>query len=266
MKKTLAQWRADDHSYYKEAQTPFELNDRNGHIKPAELTRLFMEIAGDDFGERGLSHSYMLERGYYFILTRSKLHILADVPDETHVLLRTWPYKARSMQVFRAYEMRDADGKLLACGSSVFMIIGPDGKPIRMKDFPFLDWADVVCEDVPADQFKGRIRPHGDVVRLGTVHARFNDLDRNGHVNNARYFAYAQDALPEIMRNRWIADCSIEYDLETKVDQDLHVCTDATAMADGRLQLDDDGWVTLYGRNADDEPSFGCRFKFADAQ
>lgn len=265
MKKTLAQWRADDYSYYKEAQTPFELNDRNGHVKPAELTRLFMKIAGDDFGERGLSHSYMLARGYYFILTRSQLHICADVPDETHVLLRTWPYKAKSMQVFRGYEMRNDAGEMLAYGSSIFMIIGPDGKPIRMKDFPFLAWEDAVCPDVPGCEPKGRIRPHGDVARLGTVHARFNDLDRNGHVNNARYFAYAQDMLPANVRDRWITDCVIGYDAETKVDDDLHICCDATALHDGALQSDDEGWVSLYGCDADDKLAFGCRFRFAEA-
>lgn len=264
MKKTLAQWRADDHSYYKEAQIPFELNDRNGHIKPAELTRLFMEIAGDDFGERGLSHSYMLAHGYYFILTRSRLHICTDVPDETRVVLRTWPYKAKSLQVFRAYEMRDEQGTLLACGASIFMIIGPDGKPIRMKDFPFLDWADAVCEEVPDYEPKGRIRAHGEVARLGTVHARFNDLDRNGHVNNARYFAYAQDMLPDNLRDCHIADCVIGYDAETKVDDDLHICCDAEALRDGVLVPDEEGWVTLYGRNSEEAPSFGCRFRFAE--
>lgn len=264
MEETFKRWRAEDRSYYVETTLPFAANDRNGHLKPAEVFRLFMEIAGDDFGERGLSHKYMMDRGYYFILTRAYVHFSADIPDTAHITLRTWPYKTRSLQVFRGYEMRDKAGALVASGSGVFMIIGPEGKPIRMSDFPFLSWEDAFCDAAAEYESKGRIRAKSDLAELGTLRASFNDLDRNGHVNNARYLAYAQDCLPIELQNRAITDAVIVYDAETREGADLHVRCDASALADGRLQPDGQGWVSLYGQNEKDEPSFGCRFRFGD--
>lgn len=266
MEETFKRWRAEDRSFYVETTLPFAANDRNGHLKPAEVFRLFMEIAGDDFGERGLSHKYMMDRGYYFILTRAQVHFASDIPDTAHVTLRTWPYKTRSLQVYRGYEMRDADGALVACGTGVFMIIGPEGKPIRMSDFPFLSWDDVFCDAPVEYESKGRIRAKGDLAELGTVRASFNDLDRNGHVNNARYLAYAQDCLPVELQNRHITDVAIVYDAETREGADLHVRCDASACANGRLQPGEDGWVSVYGQGENGEPSFGCRFRFADAE
>lgn len=262
MQETFRRWRADDNSFYVETTLPFAANDRNGHMKPAEIFRLFMELAGDDFAERGLSHKYMLDRGYYFILTRSQVHVFKDLPDTARVTVRTWPYKAKSLQVFRAYEMRDTSGQVAAAGSGIFMIIGPEGKPIRMADFPFLGWEEAVCPQPVDYEPKGRIRVRGPLFDLGTVQAAFNDLDRNGHVNNARYVSYAQNCLPVELQNRWITDIVIGYDAETLEGADLHIRCDPAAVVDGRLAPDADGWVSVYGQNGAGQPSFGCRFRF----
>ncbi|MGI6590691.1 MAG: acyl-[acyl-carrier-protein] thioesterase [Eggerthellaceae bacterium] len=263
MRQTFNQWRADDRSFLEETTIPFALNDRNGHIKPAELSRLFMDLAGDDFGERSLSHRYMKERGHYFILTRSAVHIYRDVPDTARVMLRTWPYKIRSLQVYRGYEMRGAEGDMIAAGSGIFLVIGPEGTPIRMNDFPFVKWEDVVCEDAPAVEPKRRIRTREETVCLRTVRATFNDLDSNGHVNNARYVAYAQDSLPEPQQNGWITDMEISYDQETKIGQELQVRCNARSLTSDAVVADDDGWVRLFGTTEAGDPSFGCMFKFA---
>lgn len=266
MNRTFTQWRADDRSFFSEQTVPFAFNDRNGHIKLAELSRLFMELAGDDFAERSLSHRYMLERGYHFILTRSCVHIYRDIEDTAPVLLRTWPYKARSLQVYRGYEMRDAQGDPIAFGSGIFMIIGPEGKSIRMSDFPFVKWEDALCDEPASFEPKKRIRTKEDTVCLHTVRATFNDLDRNGHVNNARYVAYAQDSLPAAQQDAWITDLEFSYDQETMLGQDLHICCNERSYSEDAVRVDEDGWVRLFGRTAAGQPSFGCMLRFSSAQ
>ena len=85
-------------------------------------------------------------------------------------------------------------------------------------------------------------------------------------MNNARYLAYAQDCLPVELQNRHITDVAIVYDAETREGADLHVRCDASACANGRLQPGEDGWVSVYGQGENGEPSFGCRFRFADEE
>lgn len=249
-------WRDADMVYNMERQISFDMLDCNRHLKPTEAMRLFGDIANADFAELGFTHRSMIEKGFYFIITRSSCHLIRDPRDEERVTIRTWPHSVKGMQITRCFEIIDAEGEPIANCESVYLIIDAKaGRPIRVMNFPLLQMYSVDREvQVPKSQ---RIKLTDDMVQIACDSPRFSDLDVNGHVTNTHYPKFAYDALPAEVRDlRW-SDFQIEFAAEMHLGSDVVLYgNDApSAVAAG-------DWVKVVGSQKDGVTNFGCLFKF----
>lgn len=249
-------WRDADKTYNMERQISFDMMDCNRHLKPTEALRLFGDAANADFANFGLTHRYMIERGYYFIITRASYHLVRDPRDEERVTARTWPHLVKGMQVTRNFELLDAEGEVLAYGEGYYLIIdAKTGHPIRIMDFPLIEMYTVDREVEVAK--RQRIKLADDMAEIAHVRPGFSDLDVNGHVTNTHYPTFAYDALPGSVRNRHWTDFQIEFAAEMHADEDvvLHANDAEAAVEAGE-------WVKVVGSQADGTTNFGCLFKF----
>lgn len=256
MEEELRRWRSADKVYQEQMRIDYDMLDCNGHIKARDLLNLFSIVASNDFTELGLSYRTMRDKGFYFVITRASARVIRDPLDNELLTLRTWPYKVKGMQVERGYELVDQTGEVVVAGRELFVIIdASNAHPIRIADFPLLDW--YVVDHNPACGDCERIRLAECSEHLAFVRATFCDLDANRHVNNANYPRYVYDNLPEDMQNRRWHDLMVGFDSETKVGENLDLLLTA-----------DDGdyyggeWVKVVARKGDGRPSFGCAFRF----
>lgn len=251
------QWRDADMTFNSERQISFDMLDRNRHLKAAEAMRLFGDMANADFAELGFTHRVLIERGFFFIITRSTCHLERDFRDEERVTVRTWPFSVKGMQVTRNFEVLDAQGEAIAhCESTYLIIDAKENRPIRIRDFPVMQMYQVEREVQVAK--RQRIKRTDDMVQLACAHPQFSDIDVNGHVTNTHYPTFAYDALPDAVRDlRW-TDFQIEFAAEMHAGEKVLIYGN-----DAQAALEADDWVKVVGTQEDGTTNFGCLFKFA---
>lgn len=249
-------WRDEDLTFNVERQISFDMLDCNRHLKPAEAMRLFGDAANADFADICCTHQQMVERGYYFIITRASCQLLKQPKDEERVTIRTWPHSVKGMQVARDFEVLDAEGEVIAqCESCYLIIDAKAGRPIRVMNFPLLDMYEIERE--VAVEKRQRIRLTDDMHEVARIKPRFSDLDANGHVTNTHYPTFAYDVLPAEVRNRTWTGFQIEFAAEMHLGDEVVMHTN-----DVEAAVEAGEWVKVVGAQPDGTTNFGCAFKF----
>lgn len=250
------QWRSPDMAYQMERQISFDMLDCHRHLRATEALRLFGDAANADFAELGgFTHEYLLEHGFFFIVTKASCHVVRDPRDEERVTIRTWPASMKGMQIARGFEMVDAQNAPVAYAQLMYLIINAEtGHPIRVTDFPLLKMYTV---DRPMGcELPRRIKRSDDMAECGRLRPRFSDIDANGHVNNTHYPTFAFDALPAELRSRRWVDFQIEYAAEMHLEDEMVLYASDAKLADAGE------WVKVVGMKSDGPSHFGCQFRF----
>ena len=92
--------------------------DLNKRASVYAIMKLFSETSGEDYELRGLGHSVLEGQDQAFLLSRLAIEFI-DWPEHTQtVCLSTWERGAKGPFFHRDYEMRDANGALMAAGTS----------------------------------------------------------------------------------------------------------------------------------------------------
>ncbi len=184
-----------------ELKRPYQLRtgdfDRYGRVKPAAVLDVFQDIAGLQAEDMGIGRDRMLAEGVFWAVVRMKYEVIAQPSLHEAVIARTWPYAPSRFTFQRDYTMSDESGKLLIKASSEWTLMD-----IRTRSLAKVTDHCATDGDYCTDRsFESRVRrvPPFDLdpgaQPVYTVVPRESDVDVNGHVNNARYAAYAFDAL-----------------------------------------------------------------------
>lgn len=160
------------------------------------LANWLQEAAGQSASSLGFGEEMLAPLGLTWILARLALRI-ARLPGAGEQLrVRTWP---STLDRFghRGYEVYDAENRLIVIGSSAWTIMNMSERklapvPPELAEVypktprPCLPFC---CRTLPrlADESGAKSAP---------LRVRRDDLDINGHVNNARYLAWLTEALP----------------------------------------------------------------------
>ncbi len=167
--------------------------DRWIRLHPAAALDLFQDAAGANADALGVGSDALAARGLLWVVLRVQLVFLAQPRPHDAVLVRTWPNPPGTLDFGRDYALLAADGTPLVQGSSVWAVIRADTRklaPAKEAAFP----PDATREERRVPRLR-RLTPLAETEPPRTIPMRFSDLDRNGHVNNARYAALVMDAL-----------------------------------------------------------------------
>ncbi len=186
------------------------LNVRYGEVGPdgfAQLSALanwLQEAAGQSADTLGFGEHEMTNMGIAWILTRMVLRIHRLPEAGESICVRTWPSHHDHL-AHRGYEVQDAAGNMLVSGTSAWSIMELANR--RMGGFPpalqdLYPTQPPVCEP-----FSARVLPRLQNAQYSaTILARRDDVDLNGHVNNARYLPWLLECLPPVVSSRAHAD------------------------------------------------------------
>jgi acyl-ACP thioesterase len=169
-------------------------SDSSLRLTPASACNFCQEAAGTHAEELGVGIDAMSSQGVAWILSRMSLVLDRRPARGEKVVVRTWPIGSARLFVHRDYELSDSSGAIIGRGRSAWLIIDTErGRPRRPEPLigglPQNEGREALPDGVPA------LEEAPGLARAYSRTAAYSDLDYNGHVNNARYVQWVQDAL-----------------------------------------------------------------------
>lgn len=182
--------------------------DGFGHVCPEALAYRFQEIAGAHHARRGIGQEAAVQKGSFWALTRTEMHISRLPAVGEPVFLDTWTGRQSHGLFWRHYRIVGDNGEVLIRAVSIWVIVDIKTRSLTRNH----TWA-IVPRVTVEDELGASLRsvPFPDVLpeRLSR---RVTDAetDGNGHLNNCLYLRWGQDVLPEsfaqthTLRSVWI--------------------------------------------------------------
>ena len=165
----------------------------DGKATLSALGNWFQEAAGQDAGRLGFGEELLAARGKSWILTRLCLWIDALPCAGDPIRIRTWPSRLDHLG-YRGYELWERE-KLLVRATSAWTVL--DLTTRRLCPLPDDLVAAYPLRTLDHVPFESRVLPRlAAPQHSAPIVARHDDLDSNGHVNNARYLSWVLECLP----------------------------------------------------------------------
>lgn len=166
----------------------------DGRTLLSALGNWLQEAAGQSADQLGFGERALADMGVTWILTRLVLRIRTLPTAGTSIRVRTWPSRLDHL-AYRGYELYDDSGALLITGGSAWTVM--DLATRRLCPFPPGLLTVYPAQAPVCEPFTGRTLPRlRDHICESPVLVRRDDLDINGHVNNARYLPWLLECLP----------------------------------------------------------------------
>ena len=181
-----------------------------GEWKSSDLLRLLQDVAAEDAARRGGGQTVLLSRGCTWVLVKNRLEISRWPQPGEALTLTTWPMKGRFGLYPRCFELRDAAGETMAEVESVWAIMDVESRSMLRGEERGIELAEVE---------EGRLRPQRRLVmpeggEICSLTPTPEQIDENGHMNNAAYFDAVEPLLPAPLRDRRPRRISVEYEHE----------------------------------------------------
>jgi acyl-ACP thioesterase len=147
---------------------------------------------GLGYGTKG-----MMDRNLAWLVTSMKVRIIKYPIADREVECRTWSRGLKGVLAQRDYEILDTDGNILILADSQWALFDlKEQKLTRVTDE-----MQKAYDKLEKDVFEGEEKKHlrdNDVVEIEKeFEIGKRDIDTNHHLNNARYFDYILEVLPE---------------------------------------------------------------------
>lgn len=174
---------------------------RYAEVGPDALVRLsavadwFQEAAGVNASALGFGNEALFSQGLTWILTRMVFYVRALPEIGQTVQVRTWPAE-RDHLAHRGYELLDGSGEPMIKATGAWTIM--DLSTRRIVPMPESLAVAYPTKTVPYVPFLGSMtprlrKPEEEVM----IQVRKDDLDMNGHANNARYLGWLLEPVSE---------------------------------------------------------------------
>lgn len=209
--------------FQKTVEIRFYDCDSQKRAKISTINKLLADIAGVAYGATGMTHQWLWDHGYVFLL--SKVSIRFDrMPkaDET-ITVSTWERGNKRASFLRDFEIHDAKGQKLIDARTEWVLVNPESRQI-IRPASFEGPRAILTEKQADTPDCKRLKfSEGDLV--GNRLIRYSDLDGNGHVYNAVYADIAIDVLPSALWEKKLRFYQINFIHEAKLGDTLSLFT-----------------------------------------
>lgn len=174
--------------------------DPFAELRPSALIRLLQTAASEASCALGFDVAWYDRNGTTWVVRRTQFESLEPARHGDMLVIRTWVSDMRRVRSWRRYEVsREADGAVIARAATDWVYATVAGAPAALPhdlQQTFMPRG-VVTEPRPP-----RIRPPDDTAPLLPLRSvEWADLDSLGHVNNARYADFVQQAVLDRLRH-----------------------------------------------------------------
>jgi acyl-ACP thioesterase len=224
---------------YEEAiSVPFSGVDAANRMKLSTAFDFFQDAANKHAILLGAGRGDLERQGRVWILSRMSVFMERRPQWNEELTMRTWPRGSQKIFAIRDYDLVDREGRSPVRGRSGWIIVDIETKrPIRpealLNTLPGNDGLDALPDGA------GPVPAAEGAVKLAERRAAYTDIDMNGHVNNARYIEWIEDALESSLfygAERLRLD--INYIAELVLNETVEIMTapgpDASVLIEGR--------------------------------
>ena len=161
--------------------------DKYDRIKMHSILDAFQDLAWDHAEELNIGYSLMKEKKLIWVLVSQEVRIVGNVPYGKEVTLRTWPAEKGRADFIRYYEIETECGDSVVEAISKWVVVNYETRRI---------------ERASEVNYEGELYPKRPIeninkLKISIPHTKKfiksykvlnDDIDHNGHMNNARYF------------------------------------------------------------------------------
>ena len=193
------------------------------------------EAAERSSNSLGYGTDFLKENQICWIILKMRLHFTELPSWHDTFRIRTWATELDKFYYGRDFEIYSSDDRLIGQATSTWILADWNThRPVIASKRPELpppeiqDSRLVFGENCPKLRFPARFEVAGETEKPVIIkYADYTELDRNRHVNNSRYTAWAYDAL---FKNGYdvslVEDLVINYNSEVKAGEkvELFIC------------------------------------------
>lgn len=174
--------------------------DKHGNLRLLTLMNIFQDIADSNASEIGVGFDFCKERGLAWM--GANYHIVINKYPKLHqkITVLSWPSAEKKFGAYRDFEILDESGNTMIKASSQWILINfAKKRPVSLREH--LPEYTVISERAVETEFP-KIEVPDDINCRQEFKIRFDDIDLNGHVNNAVYLLWATEASGDGFREK----------------------------------------------------------------
>ena len=220
--------------------------DLYGRMKLTAINQTLADIADEDYAQKGMSHSWLWEHGFVFLLSKVSIRFQRFPTPREVLTVSTWEREVKGASFFRSFSIHDEQENLVLTADSAWMLVDPKNRQIlRPSAFPYAHPTYLPADCPPCRKIKWE-----DGTLAGRRKVVYSDLDGNGHVYSGNYGDIVWDALPADLQGAPLAALYINYSREATLGETVAL-----------RGLREDGAYTMEGW-LEGERCFSCRCEF----
>jgi acyl-ACP thioesterase len=200
--------------------------DYTHNWKPSAAYQHLTEIAGIHAVNLGFGYEAMLEKHYFWVLSRLKIQFHAYPKHSEMVKVRTWPKTIQQKLFFiRDFEIENQAGQAIASASSAWLVIDTQNRRMIPTTRLDLDLPNIPERNGLSEPLEKIAVPEQTVEQMCAT-ADYSDLDIMGHVNNGRYVEWICDSFAlEMFKHKRPASIQVNYINEVKPGEQVSIRT-----------------------------------------
>ena len=168
-----------------------EQTDEAGRMRCEALAASMQQITEKHLHSFGWDRETLRDRNKIWVIGWSSIEILLLPRSGEALRLRVWPGEKKSGMHMRRYAFYTASGSPLVSAASIFLLMDADSRTLASGG----DDLDIPAVSLPGEPAAPKLRisfPAGAGTKQRRV-VRPEEIDANGHMNNTRYLAWAEE-------------------------------------------------------------------------
>ena len=208
--------------------------DRYGRLKPSAMLLYIQQTAGLHSDSYNLTYDALADRGIFWAVIRHKIEVTRLPLENETITVETWPMPTTRAAYPRSTVAYDEQGNVLFRSICLWILMDLNDRSMLVPGKSGVNVEGFLRGDELTTPKSLAPKPFKEKTSRQVV---FSDLDRNGHMNNARYLDWTQDLLPsDHHQDHPVKELTVCYINEALEGQKLDLNWEMDE--DGTLQLD----------------------------
>lgn len=186
-------------------------------IKPACIFDYFQDLAGLHASELGVGYKDLQALNYAWVVLYQEYEIKKVPPYLAHTKLVTWPKPHGRLEFEREFMLQDAEGGLLIQGLSNWVVMNLTSRSlVRPSEIKFPGEYETFTNYL--EKSKRRLNLDASKIENKFTHeVVYDDLDRNFHMNNAKYLTIVYNHFAQSNPTSYFKKVEIAYIKEARM-------------------------------------------------
>lgn len=189
----------------------------NSYVRPAVILRFLQEAAVHQMLDEGPSYRELFDKGYAFVVSRLNLQLYLPLYEYEKVTAQTWACAEKGVTFGRSYRLLRGDEVVAEAFANWALLDIKNGTLVRTDEVEF-----AYGSDEPLPLSPRFVIPKVALAEVEKRQVQYEDVDCNGHLNNARYPDWLCNCIPNIDEVR-VTGVQIHFAAEARLGETLTI-------------------------------------------